>query len=132
MRPASNRVLVLVVTLLTNIVAARAEESRVAASAKPLRAGFFYYLNSDCSSMGDVVVRLTESPRFGTVRIARARSNPNFLATNERHACNTRKVPGTIAEYRSRRGYVGEDRFTLDIIYPQGSAKQLSYLVSVR
>jgi hypothetical protein len=67
--------------------------------------GFHYSLNQDCSSLGDIDVRVVEPPQHGTLEIRTGPVHPNFPETNPRFVCNTRTVPGKQDWYTPAAGY---------------------------
>jgi len=117
--------------LLFSALPALAQTKTVIAG-KPFKLYQAYSTNPDCSSSGDVVIRVTSPPSNGSVSIARGGVFPNFPASNVRSACNRRRVPGTIATYTARRGYAGPDSLSIEMIYPSGDQRQASYNLMVR
>ena len=107
-------------------------QTRNAIPGKPLILFRTYSTNPDCTSAGEVVIRVTEAPRYGRVSISRTGVFPNFPASNLRSACNRRRVPGTVATYVAQRGYAGPDSLALEAIYPSGEMRQGSYHIMVR
>lgn len=107
-------------------------QTKTVVAGKPFKLYSAYSTNPDCSSEGDVVIRIAAPPSNGSVAIGRSGVFPNFPASNVRSACNRRRVPGTIATYTARRGYTGPDSVSLEIIYPSGQTRQASYDIMVR
>ena len=91
-----------------------------------------YALNPDCSSYGQIVVRITQPPQHGRVIIKNARGFPNFASSNTYSVCNTRRVAGVEAWYRAAMGYTGPDSVGFEAIYPTGSYRQTTSNVQVR
>ena len=81
--------------LLLSVVAARAD--KVVASGRPLMLYEAYSTNPDCSSAGQVVLRVAQSPEHGRVSIRQTGVFPRFPEANPRSACNRRRVPGVQA-----------------------------------
>jgi hypothetical protein len=125
------RSLLIFVILLLSTHTADAQTKTVVAG-KPFRLDFAYATNPDCTSNGDVVVRVTSPPSNGSISISRSRVFPKFPASNIRSACNSRRVPGTIATYIARRGYTGPDTVSLEMIFPSGLHRQQTYYLTVR
>jgi hypothetical protein len=123
--------LMIFLIILCSAATAQAQ-TRTAVAGKPLKLYAAYSANPDCSSAGEVVVRVTQSPRYGRVAIARTGVFPNFPASNSRSACNRRRVPGTVATYVAQRGYTGRDSVSLEVIYPTGQHRQAGYDIAVR
>jgi hypothetical protein len=107
-------------------------QTRTVIAGKPFKLYSAYSTNPDCSSSGDVVIRVVSPPSNGSVSIGRGGVFPTFPESNVRSACNRRRVPGTIATYTARRGYTGPDSVSLEIIYPSGQLRQKSYSLMVR
>jgi hypothetical protein len=109
--------LALVASLLLSVGAAQA---KVVVSGKPLIVYWTAATNPDCTSAGNVEIRVTEGPEHGRLTIRRAGVFPNFPESNPRSACNRRRVPGVEVIYTSQRGYVGSDNIVLEAFFPQG------------
>jgi hypothetical protein len=116
---------------LCSTQAAMAQTKTVVAG-KPFKLHWASSTNPDCSSAGDVVIRVVSPPSNGSVAIGRGGVFPNFPELNLRSACNRRRVPGTIATYTAQRGYTGSDSVSLEVIYPSGETRQASYSLMVR
>jgi hypothetical protein len=125
------RILSIVLMILFSSNAAIAQ-TRTVVAGKPFKLHAAYATNPDCSSMGDVVIRVVSPPSNGRVSIARGGAFPNFAPPNVRSDCNRRRVPATIATYTAQRGYTGPDSVSLEIIYPTGNVRQTSYSLMVR
>ena len=91
-----------------------------------------YAVNENCSSVGEVVIRITTQPVHGAVTIRRGRDYPRFKAPNARVVCNSRSVQSTQVWYTPERGYVGPDSVTVDVIWPWGSEEQDTITILVR
>ena len=91
-----------------------------------------YSLNPDCSSAGQIVVRITQPPQHGRVVIRNGRGFPNFPSSSNFSTCNTRRVAGIAAYYQPESGYVGFDSVGFETIYPNGSYRQDTKNIQVR
>jgi hypothetical protein len=107
-------------------------QTRTVIAGKPFKLYAASSTNPDCSSAGDVLIRVAEPPSNGSVSISRGSVFPDFPPHNVRSACNRRRVPGTVATYIARRGYTGPDSVSLEIIFPSGQQRQASYSLMVR
>ena len=76
---------------------------------------FVSALNPDCSSAGEIDVRVVRSPKNGTVEIENSFGYPNYDEKNQRYSCNTRLVQGVRISYSSAEGFIGKDQFDLDL-----------------
>jgi hypothetical protein len=111
-------VLTVVAGLLLSVGVARAE--KVVPSGKPLILSQVAAVNPDCTSTGDMVMRVAQGPEHGRVSIRHTGIFPNFPASNVRSACNRRRVRGVQAIYVSQRGYLGWDTVVLESFGPLG------------
>src|SRR5262249_47579515 len=83
--------------------------TRVVASSKNQRIGFFTSVTPECASAGEVEVRVTKQPEHGMVEITAATNYPNYPKENIRSKCNERKGKGMQVNYKSAEKYVGDD-----------------------
>ena len=105
--------------------------TRYAASGHPLKLTFFSATNPDCSSIGAPTIRLS-TPAHGHATVTRTTDFPSFPPTNIRSECNRRRVPGAVVYYVPQRGYIGEDSFQAETIFPNGVLWQRTYNIIVR
>jgi hypothetical protein len=106
--------------------------NRVVASGAKQRIGFFTALNPDCTSSGEVSVRITKQPEHGTTETAATTSFPSYPKENLRARCNEHKVRGQQVYYKSAEKYVGDDELELLILFPAGFAWEVQVGISVR
>jgi len=125
------RLAVILLVILFSTPTALAQ-TRNAIPGKPLILYRTASANPDCTSAGEVVIRVTEAPRYGRVSISRSGVFLNFPASNPRSVCNHRRIPGTVATYVAQRGYAGPDSLSLEAIYPTGELRQGSFQIMVR
>jgi hypothetical protein len=111
-------VLGVVVALLLSAGAAQAE--KVVPSGKPLILYRVSAVNPDCTSAGEMVLRVAQGPEHGRVSIHHAGVFSEFPASNVRSACNGRRTRGVEATYVSQRGYLGWDTVVLESFGPLG------------
>lgn len=123
------RSMCLVVCLLLSTASAHAE--KIVVSGQPLILYGAYATNPDCTSAGQVVVRVVQSPEHGRVNIRQAGVFPNFPESNPRSICNRRRVNGMKATYVSQRGYVGSDLAILEVFFPAGRAYRVRIPIRV-
>lgn len=91
-----------------------------------------YSVNPDCTSYGQIVVRITQPPQHGRVVIRNGRGFPNFPSSSKFYVCNTRRVPGVAAFYQPEPGYAGFDSVGFETIYPNGDYRQDTKNIQVR
>ena len=91
-----------------------------------IRIGMYINVKPDCTSGPLPTIRLVGVPENGKVNVRRV----NVQATNYRQ-CLALSVPGYIAFYRSRPGFSGTDRVTLEIKLPDGRTEVQKITVTV-
>lgn len=106
--------------------------NKVVAAGVPMKLDFWYSAHEDCTSTGPTVVRVAHAPDHGKVSIKPVADYPSFPAANPRHECNVKKIEGQQVWYSPDAGYTGPDSVALDIIFPNGNARQTSYSINVR
>jgi hypothetical protein len=106
--------------------------TRVVASGTNQRIGFFYWVNPDCSSGGNVNVRITKQPEHGSTETTTTSNFPFFPKDSVRARCNEHKVRGVQLNYKSAEKYVGNDELELLVLFPNGFGWEVHYDVSVR
>ena len=107
------------------------QRTRVVASGKNDRIGFFYAVNPDCSASGDVTVRVTKQPEHGTVETTNATNFPNFPKESIRARCNQHNVRGMQVNYKSAEKYAGDDTLDLLLLFPGGFAQEVHLNINV-
>jgi hypothetical protein len=107
------------------------ESQIVAASGKKAKVGTFHFMGKDCKPEGLPVIRLISSPREGIARSVEAKDYPTYPKKNERYVCNTKKAPGMQVLYTSRRGYIGDDAFSYEVIWPSGNYSRYDVTIKV-
>jgi|EndMetStandDraft_6_1072998.scaffolds.fasta_scaffold344677_2 hypothetical protein len=123
------RIVLTCLGLLLSVVSAQAD--KVVASGRPLMLYEAYSTNPDCSSAGQVVLRVAQSPEHGRVNIRQTGVFPRFPEVNPRSACNRRRVPGVQAIYVSQRGYLGTDYVVLEALFPAGRGVRIRLPIRV-
>ena len=106
--------------------------AKVVAAGQTLRAGFYYSTYIDCSSKGNTTIRVTSGPSHGAVNMHKEKSFPNYPADDRFSVCNNRKVEGVAVRYRPEAGFVGDDYFSLDVIFPSGKEMTTDYQITVK
>ena len=106
--------------------------TRVVASGAKVRINFYGSLNPDCTTRGDVNVRVTKQPEHGTPEITAAMNFPGYSKESDRYKCNQQRARGMQISYKSAEKYVGDDAFDLLVLFPSGNAWEVHYDVSVR
>jgi hypothetical protein len=89
-------------------------------------------LNPDCSSMGPVVGRVVEKPAHGEVSFEIGDIFPTYAQTSPLSACNSKRTPGLMINYRSEQDFIGQDNMKIFLIFPDGSGAQWDYMLIVK
>ena len=124
--------LTVLVALLFASPAIAQQSFKVAVSGKPVMLNFVYNTAPDCTNHGYAEVRIISQPQNGRVSVTRTTGFPTFPASNIRHVCNSRRVPGVEVRYTSRAGFLGTDYVSVESISPQGSSFSRSYAINVK
>jgi hypothetical protein len=109
----------------------RLQFARTVPSGTNQRIEFVTSLNPDCTSNGDINVRVIKQPEHGKVEIASTAHFPSFSKESNRYKCTQHKVKGVLVNYKAEK-YVGEDAFDLLVLYPGGFAREVHYDIGVR
>ena len=89
-------------------------------------------LNGDCSAKPGTVIRVEQQPSNGKVEVVPGEgSDFTFPVGNSRAHCNGKKVTGLNLSYQSSPKFVGEDEFTVMVLWPDGNASRVNYKVNV-
>jgi len=91
-----------------------------------IRAGVFATIRKDCTAGPLPVVRLVTPPAHGKVTVKQG----NLRATNVKN-CLGMELPAFIAIYRSKRDFIGQDRFTVEVIGSNGKTQIQQITVTV-
>src|SRR3569833_3981070 len=102
---------------------------RIAASGVPILLYQANTTNPDCSPMGRPVIRHIQPPQHGRLIVSNTSVFPNFSPSNDRSACISRRVPGVVVKYVSRRGYAGVDSTAFEIYFPTGIARRAAFSI---
>jgi hypothetical protein len=106
--------------------------TRIVASGTNQRIGFFTALHPDCTSSGNVNIRVTKQPEHGNTETTTATNFPGYPKDNIRAKCNEHRVRGVQINYKSAEKYVGSDELELLVLFPNGFAWEVHYDISVR
>jgi hypothetical protein len=109
----------------------RLQFARTVPSGTNQRIEFLTALNPDCTSSGDLNVRVIKQPEHGKLETTPTSYFPTFSKQSNRYKCNQHKVKGVLVNYKAEK-YVGEDAFDILIIYPGGLAREVRYDINVR
>ncbi len=88
-------------------------------------------LAPDCTSLGAVVVKVTEPPDHGTVHVAHGMAFTDFRPGDPPYLCNARRTPATLVFYQPAPGYTGADTAVIRVFFPNGQAPTVRYDITV-
>ena len=91
-----------------------------------INAGMFATIRKDCTAGPLPAVRLVTPPAHGKVIVKQGK----LRATNVKN-CLGMELPAFVAIYRSARDFIGQDRFTLEVIASNGKAQLQQVTVTV-
>jgi hypothetical protein len=95
---------------------------RTVVTGKILKVTTTYFAHPDCSAPELPDVRLISGPSNGSISLKNSSDFPNFPESNLRFRCNTKKIPSRQVLYRPAPGFIGKDRFSFKVVYPDGHA----------
>jgi len=89
-------------------------------------------LAKDCSSLGQVDVKVITPPDHGTIYIEKGMAFSNYTPGDPPYLCNAKKSPATLITYRSAPGFSGQDTAAVQIFFPDGHAPTMLFHLEVR
>jgi hypothetical protein len=92
---------------------------------------FVTWLNPDCTSAGNINIRIINQPEHGKVETTATSDYPHYSKEQIRFKCNQHKVKGMAVNYTADK-YAGDDAFDILVIYPDGFAWEIHYDISLR
>jgi hypothetical protein len=105
---------------------------RVVASGINNQLAFFVALNPDCTSRGEMVVRVINKPAHGGAETSPISDYLRAPQAKEFPNCAKQKVKGIALNYKSESKYVGDDALDVIGFYPDGWALEIHIDLSVR
>ena len=118
--------------LLAVAAPALADERKAVPTGVNQQIDFFANVNPDCSPGGTPTVRLIEGPDAGVITTDKGRDFLPFPRGNVRHLCNRRRLAGLKLFYRSKPGFIGNDRVRVLILSGGGTEREAVYDIGVR
>jgi len=91
----------------------------------------FFALDSNCRSLGYAEIVVTKAPAHGKVTAEHAESYPSFATNNQRFHCNRILTESTEVFYQSDSTFKGDDGFTIEVRFPDGSIRVVPYALYV-
>jgi hypothetical protein len=104
------------------------------AVAKPghlAKVGFFNLLYADCSSLDYSTIRIIEPPSHGSIEFHQGSDFSRYPTYDQRHDCNKKKSPGVILNYTSDPKFSGEDKFKIEVIWPNAMSEFYDYKLRI-
>ncbi len=98
---------------------------------KTSQIGFFFAINPDCSSRGEIDSRIITAPQNGSVVIQPGADFPRD-AKGRYEACATKLVLGVLIMYTPKEGFTGKDQFDIEFIGPRGGDFTWKYYLNVK
>ena len=100
-------------------------------SGAPVEIEFWYSVNPDCTSRGEMRVHVTSPPKHGTIELLAGWGYASFPEENPRRPCNQKGVAGTHGYYRSAPGFTGRDSLSTEVLYPDGMTALETWNIAV-
>lgn len=91
-----------------------------------INAGIFATIRKDCTAGPLPSVRLINPPAHGKVTVKQGK----LRATNVKN-CLGMELPAFVAIYRSERDFIGQDKFTLEVVGSNGKTQIQQVTVTV-
>jgi hypothetical protein len=101
-------------------------------SGTEFRVAAMHTVNADCSSGPVPDVRVVTQPTHGDVRLEQVRTVIDFRAEERRVQCNGKEADARALFYKSRDGFTGQEKITVDVDYKTGTVKRFVYSIAVR
>jgi transglutaminase-like putative cysteine protease len=108
------------------------EIRRTAIAGQRTRVGFLHEVERDCAPVRFTDIRIVEPPRGGEAGIEPWTDHPGYARDSLRHDCNQQPTEGAALLYRSHADHRGSDAVTVELVYPDGRARRLRYIVDIR
>ncbi len=106
--------------------------TRFVPSGEARTVGSLAALNPDCSSRGPIVARVIDKPEHGEVGLENGDIFPNYVQNSPLFACNSKRAPGIMINYRSEQDFIGQDSMKIFFIFPDGSGAQWDFIMIVK
>ncbi len=90
------------------------------------------FLNPDCSPVSDFSLYISQAPLHGTARIAADTNYSSYDKDSQRYRCNLLPIKTPSIFYRRNAGFVGRDRFAVEVFEPGGFVRLTNYFIDAR
>jgi hypothetical protein len=108
---------------------ASSQQYRTVLSGQRSRLNAAAALNADCSNRDLPIGRVVAAPANGTVNLQSVAYNTTYPPGNQRYECNRKQSVGLGTFYKSHPGFVGEDRTTIEVFFPDLSVSQITEFI---
>ena len=105
------------------------QQYRTVLSGQRSRLSAISALNADCSNRDLPIGRIVAAPANGTINLHSVTYNTNYPPGNQRYECNRKQSVGLGMFYTSHPGFVGEDRTTIEVFFPDLSLSQTTEFI---
>jgi hypothetical protein len=105
---------------------------KVVERGRSIKLDSFGAFNPDCTQIGRTVINLTSAPQGGQVETGYGPDFPRYNYSNARFQCSKHKLPEAQLFYKASTTFTGTDTFNVEVVFGDGSARQLKYTVYVR
>jgi hypothetical protein len=89
-------------------------------------------LDPNCSPTGTVTVRIVKEPTNGKLETDVGPDFTNYPKDNVRSKCNAKESQVARIWYQSNPDFKGNDEALLEVIYPDGRARQERLIIAVK
>jgi hypothetical protein len=101
-------------------------------SGSEFQVGAMNNVKADCSSGPVPDLRIVTRPENGEMRAEQVRLVVNRAADDPRANCNGKEVDAMGLFYKSRDGFVGQDKIVVDVDFKSGTVRRFLYVIAVR
>lgn len=108
------------------------EKSYTTAAGAPVKVGSAMALNPDCSSQPGLEARLVTQPQNGTATIETAKDVAQPPPQSPAASCAGKLLDAVVTTYTPAPGFVGVDRFTFQVFFPNGRSFRNDVVVTVQ
>jgi hypothetical protein len=104
----------------------------VVASGMRVNTTIAYALNPDCTSLGQIVVRIIEKPKHGEAEILHEEGFTAYGKEDQKYKCNEKRSEVINLYYKADEQFKGKDRLVAEYFYPNGAHRKRIFNIDVR
>ena len=90
-----------------------------------------YYLNADCSPIGEVHAKALQIPLHGVLTLENRPVHTNYSLGNPRYVCNAEPVIGLVTTYTAYANFHGQDGALVEYFLADGRYRIVNYDIRV-